>query len=140
VVIKFHVVYHYLVFCFARILTVARKKCRCVNQNHPSHFSSSSFSEQKMEQPEVSFLSISIVLCATVNCVTTKSNQTRFTLVYFLVTVFGGLPHRWGVCREMLLVSPVGIATNTVCAVPHGGWDGRTRQNRCGRRTIQSIS
>jgi hypothetical protein len=47
-------------------------------------------------------------------------------LVYFLVTVSGGLPHRWGFVRGDNAVGNTcrDTATDTVCAVPHGGWYG----------------
>ena len=47
-------------------------------------------------------------------------------IVYFLVTVSGGLPHRWGFVRgdDAAGIACRDTATDTVCAVPHGGWDG----------------
>jgi hypothetical protein len=46
-------------------------------------------------------------------------------LVFFLVTVSGG-PHRWGFVRgdDAAGIACRNAATDTVCAIPHGGWDG----------------
>jgi hypothetical protein len=47
-------------------------------------------------------------------------------LVYFLVSVSGGLPHRWGFVRgdDAVGIACRDAATDTVCAIPHGGWVG----------------
>lgn len=44
-------------------------------------------------------------------------------LVYFLVTVSGGLPHRWGFVRgdDAAGIACRETATDTVCAAPRGG-------------------